>query len=821
MEQSFLKNNANVLLSPFVQRDKLNELLNFYLDNNLKICLLDGNTGSFKTNLFNVSKKHLNDDVLVFSFKCFEGSTLDDIFLAFFEDLKKYAQQKKVSFAKIETNSISQRIITYLTNIKTPCVIMIDSLEEIFTKNDEAEREEVLRFISHLYSVEKFKIVLISSSFNELEHSFDKFVNIKMQPYTKTEISEIFPELNPESLEKFYQISGGNQSYVYITSSILVTLKTSLDALILEFEMKNISYEDFILQKLVTFATEKVRKSLYYLSLVNEPLNESFLIGEGFFTNEQLAYAVEKGLLVKEYGGIFIKSYLKKYLIKFIPNYEKNIIHAFWRDFYMSQLPLKPKDRVVLISRNTMRSQIEYHSKFVIAEHKETDSANMSLLSYLNSNILDWNTTVSNSESESRKKKDNGRFLTNSSDSDNSFEKYELTKDEISLLSVPVDLTKKAENINHLNTIKSFNRNDDTEEIQEKQNSIVQIFESAENLETAHDFEMAFIQFHKALTLTNDKDFYEYEPKLLNKMANCARKMNKTVDAIDFYNRLIDLYNSRNDIDNVNAVRLEIAQIYKEIFKINQAKVIYENFVNKAINVSPTVVAKSYIELAGIEEDSANMETAIEYYKKAFELIDDGVQVDDICLSAAYFKYALILDDYNHISEAVDYYQKCINIATDGNIYSSSAYANMGEIVRDTGDIKKAEELFKLGLKIDLKNSNFEGVYYICLKLARLFRESTGNNVSDWLLKSLSAAKKTKENMYIVNAYLELGDYYFDCKEFEKATKFYLYAEKYIQSSRDSQEAGENVYYKMERLKRFVPDNIIEKVKQEVARNGK
>ena len=70
----------------------------------------------------------------------------------------------------------------------------------------------------------------------------------------------------------------------------------------------------------------------------------------------------------EECGLVFVKKYIKKFLLANIPNIEKSKIHRMWKDFYESQLPLPPNNRTVLISRNTMRSQIDYHNSHIISK---------------------------------------------------------------------------------------------------------------------------------------------------------------------------------------------------------------------------------------------------------------------------------------------------------------------------------------------------------------------------------------------------------------------------------------------------------------------
>lgn len=804
-----------------MNQDKLNALSEFLNTRASGVCFLEGQTGSFKTQLVKDAFKPVSDKMLLFAFKCFEGSTLDDIYLAFFESLKKYSQQKRISLAKIETSSISQRINSYLSGLNLPAVIVIDSLENIFNKKYSTEKEEFCRYIEHLNSMNKFKIILIANSFAQSELDLPNVVSIKTEPFDKEEINEYFASrgisINSETLESLYSITRGNQNYIYTTANIVTTLGISPDALVVEFNRKRILYEDFILQKLVTFVPENVKKTLCILSVFNEGISPKYLIQEGFFTSEQLSYMEEKGIISSEYGVVFLKNSLKKYLQSTVAHFEKIKYHTLWRDFYTSQLPLKPNERAMLISRDTMRAQIEYHSSFVITQKsKDVEPADMSLMSYLNSNLTAWNIKNTNIDDDDKKESKRTKKTDSIKDKSNNFEKYALTKEELSLLSVPVDMRKKQENAARETLYRTFEQKEEELKQEKEQQKIRELYNTALELEKSHDFETAFIVYAKALALRMDDAFYEYEPLLLEKLAICAKKMNKTTDAIDFYNKLIDLYSERNQIENMNEIRLEIAQIYKEIYKINHARVIYENFINKKSPASDSILARSYIELAGIEEDLSNTDKAVEYFKKAFAYINDGVEIKSAALAQAYFKYALILDDFNQTQAALDFYQRSIRTEKDENIYLSAAYTNIAEIIKASGNTTKAAEYYKLGLKIDFERSNYEGMYYICLKLAQLYETSLPEKVLDYLLKSLSAAKRTKEPIYITNAYIELGDYYFGKESYTKALKAFLLAKKHISEDDDSS----SIDLRIDDIKANVSQDLIDKITDEVNKNG-
>lgn len=786
MEQSFVQKNIKVLLKEdnlnllsFLKCDnflklKLKELLAFYEKETCGICLIDGKGGSYKTEVFKYSADFLSENVLTFKFKCFEGSTLDDIFLAFFEDLKKYSQQKKIAIAKIETNSLSQRINNYLNHLNLPSIIFIDSLENIFNKKNNAEKEEFLDFIRHLNSMNKFKIILagnnLNSYFENSQIKFENYQTITMEPYRSEGIEEYFKSLNIdtklEDILKFYTITRGNAAYLYITGNIIITLKVTLEKLLSEFANKKVSYEDFILQKLCTFVPENAKKSLYYLSMINEGLSRDYLLQSEFFTKEQINYMTEKAILANEYGYIYLKGYLKKYLQSYIPHFEKLKIHTFWRDFYNSQLPIKPSSRVILISRNTMRSQIEYHSSFLDSQNAvDTMKHDLSLMSYTNSHLTSWNFKNTNEEDKPE---------TSPNTNKKGLKKYELTKQELSLFNAPVDMRKTKEEKAREKVHRTLEQKE--EEILQKKQKLTDVLNLAKELEEVHSFESAFAVYQNAFELKEDPEYQKSLPVILYKLAHCSKKLNKSTEAIVYYNSLVELYSSVGETEKMNETRLEIAQIYKETYKLNHARAIYENFISKKSNASENIVACSYIQLAEIEDDLANLEKAIEYYKKAF-LLFENVQEKQV-YTQAYFKYALILDDNNQTEAALDYYQKCIRNSSISSVYVSCAYTNIAEILKEKGNLTKAIEYYKLGLKTDIDQSNHEGIYYITLKIAKTNETLNPKTVLNWLLKSLSAAKRTKENMYIINAYKELGDYYREKNEPQKAEKAFSLAKK-------------------------------------------
>ena len=214
----------------FIQSKYLEKLDEFYKNPSSGVCFVEGKAGFYKTPLVNESLKHQTEAYLIFKIKCFESTTLDDIYLSLTENLKQYVQEKKLTLDKGDTLPIGQKIKKYISHINIPTIFVFDSLENIFNKTNQEDKEEILRFIAYLNTLNKFKIILISTFFpininGLLEISnFTKKINISLQPLNEKEVKDIFNKKDisiGQSLSEFYSLTQGNPTHVYTTINII------------------------------------------------------------------------------------------------------------------------------------------------------------------------------------------------------------------------------------------------------------------------------------------------------------------------------------------------------------------------------------------------------------------------------------------------------------------------------------------------------------------------------------------------------------------------------------------------------------------------
>ncbi len=801
---SYLKENGLSRSGFFKDGAELAEILNFYEDSDIKLCQITGSFGTFKSKLAGISLQLLDENVLIFRYECFEATTLDDIFLSLFADLRTYCKMGRISAIKIETNSLTKKINSYLTHISAPCVFVFDSFE-CLNANPE-NHEEIKRFVQHLVRMNKFKVLVISRKNEEFSVENQKAIELKpfnqLQMGLYLEASGINAE--QEDLFRLFQATKGNTSQISLTVNIISILKTSLKDFIEEFEVKRTSYGDFLLQKLTSFVPEALKKSVSLLALAKIGLSKEFLIGAGFFTLEQLNYLIDRKILSFGAGYVYMKGYLKQFWLSSVSLFEKQELHKYLYDFFESQLPLKPAQRIMPLSRTTMREQIAYHSSFL--SDKPGKKLDTSYLGYVNSNFAEWSTPEPKKErpkSTKHERRERPARKESRDERKKSLEKYELTQNELALLGLPVDLSS--------GTVPAAAREQHGRENPVPEKSALEFFHEALNFQQNHEYQDALDAYDSAVhKITGDAE--DIVPEIFKNASECALKLNKIDDSVKYLDSLYDFYYEKGKNDDANEVLLEIAGIYKNSYRFLKAKDIYERFINSKLPVSHEILAYAHIGLAQIADDSSDSGLAAEHYRKAFSLIDPEKTGAE--LSEAYFKYALLLDDASEAENAMEFYQKSVQACDDfqKNPYLSSAYTNIAEICAESGDERKSFKYFAQALKIDSELANYDGIYYLCEKLAQIAHKIRPDLELNFVLKGLGAAKHLQDRFYIVNSYLRAGDCYFAAKNCEKALKAYLSAkDSLMQGDFDKNELAV-IEKRLSEVKNLIPPADYERV---------
>lgn len=773
--------------------EQIEKLYEFYANDTDLLCV-SGFLGTGKAKLVDYSTAFLSSETVIIKYNCFDSTILDDILLTFFSEFKKLFIQNLISEPKIKTENFSQKINSYFAQIERPFVIILDSFEAILQEN----RKEILDFIFHLSSFSKVKIILISRVF-ESEYfdnsglKIEKLSTLALEkPIFEKFLKEQKVKYATSQLDEFYKQSRGYYFFTELSIKLMNFKKLSLGEFLQEFRASFLTFNEFLQKQAMASMPPTSRNLFWFLSIIRHAVSVDLLKALHLWDEEKMSFLINNLIVSKENSLIYVQDYFKESVdLTIAPNIAQKI-HQYIVDLYNTQLPLKPLERNILISRQTMRKEIEYHNLFLPKRPKklETPNTDINYLAYLKGSDFDYEVTKLADENDEKKTEDKRQEKGHSEEkieTEPSLQPFnlsniqpdkdlpfKLSKEEMSLLGNPDETPQQKSQSEFL-----FK---DVSEVPVKESyNLIQLLDMAKNAENSYHYIKAIELYKEALTLEGEKDYLTQLPLIYTKIAHSYQKIADYDNALKYYDLAKKVYEKNKEFIKANYIKLNIAKIFAETYKLEQAKEILSENIEFSQN-PPILMTKTYLQLANLEDSLSNINGAYEYYRRAIECSNDTMDIET--MSELYFKYALILDDKNDIKNAIDFYEKCINLSSNTKInkFLSSAYSNIATLYLEKNDSDSAVKNYLKAYEIDKQNDNYDGMYYSASKLASILQRKNPDEAINYFENALECAKSLNDIFYIASASLAFGDFYYDKNKDEVALKHYVYAQNLVKN---------------------------------------
>lgn len=740
---------------PFFEqnREKFNLLLEF-LSGSKACFVMSGFQGVGKSKIINEAISYLNQDVLLFRYRMYEATTLDDILLNLTVDFRDYQKNTQTQLPKIDTKDFRERIQFYVKNIDKPMLLILESYENILKFNDTSST--INEFLFHLATNDKFKIIFVCRSFDsqifkDKDIEFDKTIITSLDEELVEKYFERY-NLQPskESLNKLISNSRCYLKYIDMTIKLIQTFNISLEDLMNEFELKNINFSNFLISKFLSLIPGKSKELVYILTLIRQGVSQSFLSLINKNNDSEINYLKNILILNSDKNNLYIKDYFKRELEKEIDQFSTLKIHTFLENIYKNMLPKKPFERELQISRSTMRREQNYHSKFI----ENYQLSGMKVEAGIKFSTLKAAQQQIKSEQEVQTDEENVPDTTQTP-----------IMSSINLSSEIINHRKEPQ-INPNNTLSDY-------------------IKLAEKYEKDFDYSTAIFYYQRALEKNQDVAYELKRPNILAQIAQCYIKTHNHDKAIQCLNLAYELFFKQKQFVCANEILLTLAIEHKNNYKFFVAQNCIEKIITSNTDNPPELLSKSYAILADIEDLSSNINKAKDLYKKS---LDNALLTQNRELTAtAYFKYGLLLDDTNQQSQAIECYKKCIDTCDKPkeNSFLSSAYSNLAGISYERGDFSTALLYYEKALEADKINNNYEGIYFVYTKLAAIHEPTNKQTSYKYLLNALQSTKKFGDKLFIASAYLEIGDYYYRQNLSVQAIKAYLSAKHFLDKDND------------------------------------
>ena len=730
INQFFIENNLS----------QIEQIIQF-LKSQSKLLLINGFMGTGKILAVNQALLFLNDNAVTLRYNCFETTILDDILLEFFDTSKKLTAQNVIKIPKARPENFTQKINAYFDSIEQPVVIIINSFEQILKES----KQEILNFLQHISKLDNIKIILISRKFdyNDFSLAYDKVsINaLEKGIFEKYLKSEDFKQIGPLS-DELYKYSRGYYFYTTLSIKIMQQRKLNLMEFLSGYTKSFLSFNDFILREALSLVDPVSGHLFRFLTIMRHPVNVKLLQQLNLYDADKLAFFVDNLLLTREGSLIYLQDYYKEISENSIADNIAIKIHKSCAELYKTQLPLKPLERDLLISRQTMRREIEYHSLFIPKKPVLTQKP-VTELQFIEQQIQQ-NIPQTKAQKDEQIKKIS--FIFDSPEDEN------------------LIMNKIASSINRFVDISDKNAKD-YEEIEKL--PLIELINLAKKEEANFDYKKVIMIYQKALTMNNDDDYYTFLPTIYTKLAQNFNKLSDWFNSLKYYELAEEFYVSTGDIEKINDCKYEIANIYYITFKREKAEKILKEIISE--NISKNLKIKSELLLASITGESI----------KAL-LPEDTRGIEKNILAELYFKCALNYDEEGNIDNAVKFYKKCVETSQDPeiNAYLSSSLTNLATIYDEDGKSDMAAKYLQESLRLDELTKNYNGIYISSMKLAQINSFRMPQKSLEYLKKAKACALELNETFYIASSDVALGDYYYNQKDYKNALNYYKNAHK-------------------------------------------
>ena len=694
------------------------------------LLLVSGFMGTGKSSIIDYFATFLKQETIVLKYNCYETTNLEDLLLAFFEKFKVLEAQNIIREPKIRSDNFAQKINSYFISISAPIVVIIDSFEQVLKNN----KTEIIDFLKHLSHTDKVKVIIAGRTFdlNDFEKKFD-YTKIMVGALDKPIFEKYLKLYDIKTIgpvsDELYKHTRGYFLYVSLALKIMQIRGLSMYEFLDGYSKSFLSYNDFILREALALIDPVSGHLFRFLTIIRHPVNINLLKMLQLYDEFKIKIFVETLILSVDENSIYLKDYYKVIAENSIPVNVAVKIHKSCVDLYNTQLPLKPMERALLISRATMRSEIEFHSTFLPKKPVVKPK-------YIIENGLriDQPQEIPPVEQDEKQDIKNISFI------------FESEESEASIMN------GIAESINEFITF----TDEQIKQIEKENNmSLVELINLARQQENKFNFKRVVMIYQRILMMKNDQNYLKFLPIVYTRLGAAYEKLSDWFNSLKYYEDALKIYLTSSDVLKATDIKLLIANVYYQMFKRDKAKEVLTELVSEE-NLPVEIYIKSFIKLADISDEEP--QTAYDYLKKALQFVENAE--DEVLIAELYYKLGILSDETGEVKQAVMCYKNCVELAEDKNPYASGAYTNLAAIYEESDAKDSAEKFYELSLELDEKSGNDNGIYHSSMKLASLTRRKNPEKALSYYEKAYEMAEKLKEPLYKVSTSMALGDFY-------------------------------------------------------------
>ncbi|MCM1073838.1 MAG: tetratricopeptide repeat protein, partial [Bacteroides sp.] len=266
--------------------------------------------------------------------------------------------------AKITTLNV--KFQQQISSIKKPFLIILHSLDDILDEN----KALVSECFSKLLKEENVKIIVSTRAMNtEVLSGASEDRKIFLKAFTK-EVFKDFLASNQivaaeGTLEDFYKYTRGYYYYTALTVKIIQAMKVDLSEFLQKFAQSGMSFDSYLGATYINLIPTTIRNFFWFLRTIRHGLSFNALAVFELYDEFSIEYLKTNLMIFQVDETIYVQDYFLQDIDISIPEKTEIKLHKYIIGIYEGQLKEALKNRALLISRQAMRAEIEYHTNCI------------------------------------------------------------------------------------------------------------------------------------------------------------------------------------------------------------------------------------------------------------------------------------------------------------------------------------------------------------------------------------------------------------------------------------------------------------------------
>ena len=628
------------LIHPCLLENNKNDLIKAidFINSEEKFLYVHGFLGTGKRQFVNYLCEYLARDVIKLEYYCKEATVCDDILLDFTQKIETHSISKSINVnAKITT--LGAKFLKYLSSIKKPFLIILHSLDNI--------SEDNLQYISKIFSdalkEPNVKIIITTRAMKQnLLGDLDEDRKVFLKAFTK-DIFKKYLEINTiigseKQIEDFYSLTRGYYFYTAISVKIIQAMKVGLGEFIQKVKAAEVSFDSFIGETYINLIPNAIRNFFWFLRAIRHGVSLNALAVLDIYDEFSIQYLISNMIVFQSEETLYLHDYFVQKIDIILPQQTAIKLHKYIINIYENLLKESLADRTILISRQALRAEIDFHSNCIkeVEEGKDNQSQDISI------------NTPEQSSLSNQKEKQSVKNLTN-------------------LTGMIDEAVKLASDKKTTEAIEAFSKlldNDklDSASLIEIRLNLARLYNEIENYNNSmHYYELV-------------ETYYKHNKELINlnylyyEMTDLYYKMYKHERAIDTIKKVIYSVDTPQSL-MVSACTL-LGNIYSDMNSPENAFSYYQKALDSLdVNVEDSVLSELYFKFALANDEKGDIKLAFEYYSRCISISHDNKY-----LASAYSNIASCYYESGNDDDALDCFFKAYNIEKSNNNYDGIFY---------------------------------------------------------------------------------------------------------------------------------------------------